>query len=284
MIKEGAAAVMIEETPRWRQNWSSAAPSYREIEGVESTAFNLIVLSTAAANAMRQVADDTQIQVAGRLAEPDQRQTHNVIGELRGTDARLSREVVVISAHLDHLGVRGDESGDQIYNGADDDASGVIAVLELARALGTGVRPRRTVYFVLFGSEENGGYGAQYFLDHPPAPLETIVANLEFEMIGRPDPKVALDTLWLTGYERSNLGSTLAARARSIGSGSTPRPKLLSTLGQLRSRPARRCGPHCFQLQFAPGISPTKRRHSSHQLLAHDQSHRLYDWAGAMAG
>jgi len=63
---------------------------------------------------------------------------------------------------------------------------------------------------VLFGSEEIGGYGARYFLEHPPVPLESIVANLEFEMIGRPDAAVPAHTLWLTGYERSNLGAELA--------------------------------------------------------------------------
>jgi Zn-dependent M28 family amino/carboxypeptidase len=62
----------------------------------------------------------------------------------------------------------------------------------------------------LFGSEELGGYGARYFLAHPPVPLTSIVANLEFEMIGRSDPAVAPHTLWLTGFERSNLGPELA--------------------------------------------------------------------------
>jgi len=86
----------------------------------------------------------------------------------------------------------------------------------LARVLCAGARPRRTVYFVLFGSEERGGQGAQYFLAHPPVPLEQIAANLEFEMIGRPDPKVAAGTLWLTGYERSNLGPELARQGARL--------------------------------------------------------------------
>jgi Zn-dependent M28 family amino/carboxypeptidase len=103
-----------------------------------------------------------------------------------------------------------------VCNGADDDASGVAAVLELARVIGSGQRPRRTIYFVAFGSEERGGSGAQHFLSHPPAPLERFAANLEFEMIGRPDPKVAPGTLWLTGYERSNLGAELAAHGARL--------------------------------------------------------------------
>ena len=62
-----------------------------------------------------------------------------------------------------------------------------MAVLELMEALATGTRPKRTLMFTWFGSEESGGYGARFFIDRPPVPLADIVANLEFEMIGRPD-------------------------------------------------------------------------------------------------
>jgi len=138
--------------------------------------------------------------------------TWNVVGELRGGDQRLAKEIIILSAHMDHLGVNPSASGDNIYNGADDDASGVVAVLELARALGDGLRPKRTVYFVLFGSEEKGGLGSKYFIENMRVPLGDVVANLQFEMIGRPDAKVPADTLWLTGYDRSNLGPELAKR------------------------------------------------------------------------
>lgn len=151
--------------------------------------------------------------------------TRNVIGILPGADPVARREVVLLSAHLDHLGQAPEEAvnGDAIFNGADDDASGCAAVLELARALAAGRRPRRTVIFAFFGSEELGGWGDKYFLQHPPVPLETIVANLEFEMLGRPDPAVAPHTLWLTGWERSNLGPELARHgARLVGD---PHPK-----------------------------------------------------------
>jgi Zn-dependent M28 family amino/carboxypeptidase len=145
-----------------------------------------------------------------RIPGPEERYTYNAVGKLTGGDAARRGEVVLLTAHLDHLGVRPDRPGDNIYNGADDDASGCTAVLELARALGALPRPKRTVYFVCFGSEEAGGFGARYFVDHPPVPLDSIVANLEFEMIGRPDPAVAPHTLWLTGYERTDLGPDLA--------------------------------------------------------------------------
>lgn len=143
-------------------------------------------------------------------------ETWNVIGILRGTDPAAATEAIVLSAHLDHLGVNESLTGDKIFNGADDDASGCVAVLELARALAAGKRPRRTIYFVGFGSEERGGYGSRYFRDNPPVPLTQIVANLNFEMLGRPDTQVGADKLWLTGYERSNLGPELAKQGASL--------------------------------------------------------------------
>src|SRR5271155_4253542 len=142
--------------------------------------------------------------------------TWNVVGILRGRDSSLQHAAVLLSAHLDHLGIGRPVNGDSIYNGADDDASGVTAVLELARVLGAAPRPRRTVIFALFGSEESGGLGSTYFREHPPVPLSEFVANLEFEMIGRADPKVKTDTVWLTGWERSNLGPTLAGHGANL--------------------------------------------------------------------
>jgi hypothetical protein len=149
-------------------------------------------------------------------AAPIEAVTTNVIGILRGSDPNLAKETVLLSAHLDHLGVRAGMPGDNIYNGADDDASGVTAVLELAEALAKEKKPKRTVVFALFGSEEIGGYGARYFQQHPPVPLDSFVANLEFEMIGKPDAAVPPHTLWLTGYERSDLGAQLAAHGARL--------------------------------------------------------------------
>ena len=149
-----------------------------------------------------------QKQLSGFENSP-RTETWNAIGILRGSDS--AGEVVLLTAHLDHLGIGPpNAAGDSIYNGADDDASGTTAVLALAHAFAAGPRARRTMVFALFGSEELGGLGNAGFLAHPPVPLASIVANLEFEMIGRPDPAVPGDALWLTGYERSNLGPELA--------------------------------------------------------------------------
>jgi hypothetical protein len=150
-------------------------------------------------------------------------ETWNAIGVLPGSSH--PDETILLTAHLDHLGVALDAKGDAIYNGADDDASGTTAVLTLAHILATGKRPKRTIVFALFGSEEIGGFGNRAFLAHPPVPLSEIVANLEFEMIGRPDPAVPAGTLWLTGFSRSNLGPELAHHGAHLVN--DPHPKQL---------------------------------------------------------
>lgn len=151
------------------------------------------------------------VQVANIMA-PNGESSHtwNVLAKIEGTTE--AAQIIVLSAHLDHLGVKNGKT----YPGADDDASGTAAVMELARALAKGRRPQRTVVFALWGSEEKGLVGARYFLQHPTFDLHCIVANLEFEMIGRPDPKVKPDQLWLTGWERTNLGPELAKHGANL--------------------------------------------------------------------
>ncbi|HEX8160398.1 MAG TPA: M20/M25/M40 family metallo-hydrolase [Pyrinomonadaceae bacterium] len=218
--QQGAAAVLVAESPAWRQRWKAGGerlPQLPTASEAAEGAGTLVVLSTDAYKTLQQAGDGTQISLEGAPGAAQKSYTWNTVGVLRGGDAKLSNESVLLTAHMDHLGVAGAENsqcrgagGDTVCNGADDDASGVVAVLELARVLGAGERPKRTVYFVTFGSEERGGFGAQHFLAHPPAPLAQMIANLEFEMIGRPDAKVEAGTLWLTGFERSNLGAELA--------------------------------------------------------------------------
>jgi Zn-dependent M28 family amino/carboxypeptidase len=165
--------------------------------------------------ALSALFERTIVTLRAPIGEPRRSYTWNVVGRLTGSNAVAAEDAVVLSAHIDHVGSRGTE-GDTIYNGADDDASGTVAVMELARALARGPRPRRTIVFALFGSEERGGHGAAYFVGLPVVPLNRIVADLQFEMIGRPDAAVEPETLWLTGYERSNLGPALAARGARL--------------------------------------------------------------------
>ncbi len=148
------------------------------------------------------------------------RYTYNAIGYLRGTDPRAG--TILLSAHLDHLGMKPDSTGDEVYNGANDDAAGTTAVLELAHALASGPRLRRSVLFVCYGSEEAGELGSTYFGEHPPVPLKALVANLEFEMIGSQDPKMPKGVLLLTGWDRSNLGPALKRHGALLGADPYP--------------------------------------------------------------
>ena len=175
-----------------------------------------VMLGKEAYAALAALAEGTPVALAADVKTGTRSKTWNAVGRLTGSDPAAAKEVILLSAHLDHVGVKPGSSGDTIFNGADDDASGSIAVLELARALAAGPRPKRTIVFAFFGSEEAGGYGSRFFADKPVVPLATIVANLQFEMIGRPDTKVPPHTLWLTGYERSTLGPALAKQGAKL--------------------------------------------------------------------
>jgi Peptidase family M28 len=176
---------------------------------------NALTLNRDTFHTLEQTPEGSMVHFEAQASE-EKGYTWNTIGILRGGDPSLQHAAILFSAHLDHLGIGTPVNGDEIYNGADDDASGTAAVLEIARVLGKGPRPRRTVIFALFGSEEMGGLGSTYFREHPPLPLKDIAANLEFEMIGRPDPAVKDDSLWLTGWERSNFGPALAAHGARL--------------------------------------------------------------------
>lgn len=102
--------------------------------------------------------------------------TTNAIGWLPGSDAKAG--VILLSAHLDHLGPK---PGGVVMYGANDDASGTTAVLELARALAAARQTKRGILFVAYGAEEIGGFGSTYFGEHPPVPLTDIVANIEID-------------------------------------------------------------------------------------------------------
>ncbi len=217
MATAGAAIVFLEETPQWRSGWANFASRLPSYTATTAKPAITVIVSTQAANALSNLADGTTIEFGGKLAPSEERNTWNAIGKLTGSDPMLSSEVILLSSHLDHVGVRANAPGDdKIFNGADDDASGTIAVMEMARVLAAGKRPKRTVYFVCFGSEEAGGFGANYFVNNLPFPKDKLVANLEFEMIGRPDSKVKPEELWLTGYDRSNLGPELAKRGAKL--------------------------------------------------------------------
>jgi hypothetical protein len=121
------------------------------------------------------------------VAAVDKQMTQNVVGLLEGTDATLKQEYVAVGAHYDHVGTGlPDASGDALYNGADDDGSGTVAILSMAEALARGkARPARSVLFVWHAGEEKGLWGSQYFTKFPTVPIKQIVAQLNIDMIGR---------------------------------------------------------------------------------------------------
>jgi hypothetical protein len=136
----------------------------------------------------------------------------NVIGVVRGSDPRLRDEYIVFSAHFDHVGIGPpDATGDSIYNGADDNASGTTAVLEIARAFAAmEQRPARSLLFVLVSGEEKGLLGSAHFVSEPTVPLRSMVANINLDMVGRNAP----DTVYAIGMDYSSLGPLAVATAR----------------------------------------------------------------------
>ena len=161
--------------------------------------------------AARPVADVTvQVNVWQRLLE--RTTAPNVVGILEGSDPVLKREYVFYSAHMDHIGTPRDGMGcaaqgaDSICNGADDDGSGTVAVLELAEAFATAAeRPKRSVVFMTVSGEERGLWGSAYFTEHPTLPLGSVVADLNSDMVGRNAP----DTMAVIGREHSDLGAVV---------------------------------------------------------------------------
>ncbi len=143
----------------------------------------------------------------------------NVVAVRRGSDPRLAQEVVVLSAHLDHLGVGEARDGDSIYNGAVDNASGVAGLLELARQLGSGPAPRRSLVLLAVTGEERGLLGSDYFARHPTLP--GVVANLNLDMITMLAP--LLDVI-AYGAEHSSLGAVAERAARAMGVELSPDP------------------------------------------------------------
>lgn len=146
----------------------------------------------------------------------------NVVGIIPGSDPDVAGEAVIVGAHFDHVGIGlpvPDENGvpDSIYNGADDDGSGTVAVLEIARALVEGPAPRRTVVILLSTGEEMGLLGTRYYIENPVISMENTVADLQIEMIGRPDDAVGgFGRAWLTGFERTTMGDQLAEAGSPI--------------------------------------------------------------------
>jgi len=152
---------------------------------------------------------DSGVRVTIRLERRIRRRATapNLVGVLEGADPTLRREYVAVSAHVDGVGLRPGAS-DSINNGADDNASGLAALLEIARAFRSPAqRPRRSILFLVPSGEERGLWGSDFFVRHPAVPLERIVAVLNMDLIGRN----WTDSVIVAGPELSSLGETLEA-------------------------------------------------------------------------
>lgn len=159
------------------------------------------------------VATKTRLRIAN---------SRNVIGVLEGTDPALKAQYVVLSAHLDHVGVGEAVNGDRIYNGATDNALGVSTILEIARAFqASGKRPRRSILFAALTAEEKGLIGSDYFARNPSVPKGSIVADLNIDM---PIMTYPIQDLVVLGGERSTMGPAIAAAAAAEGLKIVPDP------------------------------------------------------------
>ena len=132
--------------------------------------------------------------------------SYNVAAIVPGRDPALSTTYVAFGAHYDHIGIQPAEHGDSIANGADDDGSGSVALLALARAMGDRPAPRRSVLFIWHVGEEKGLLGSAYFTDHPTVPIDSIVAQVNADMIGRNSP----DSLYVVGPAAAPHGQSRA--------------------------------------------------------------------------
>jgi len=219
--RSGAAMIVIEESVGSQQTLTmfggkTRVPIRVKDDPAPRGGVTLVTLNPDVYKKFVAERDGTTVSLTlQEVPQAKPRETFNAIGYLPGSDPKAG--TILLTAHLDHLGIGRPVNGDAIFNGANDDAAGTTAVLELARALASGPQLKRSVLFVCYGSEEAGELGSTYFGEHPPVPLKELVANLEFEMIGNQDPKMPKGVLLLTGWERSNLGPTLKAHGALLG-------------------------------------------------------------------
>lgn len=170
---------------------------------------DLDALRAAAGSLTTKAVPGLRLSLTLRTEVIQEQTAPNVVGMLEGRDPELRDEFVVFSAHMDHVGTgTPDESGDSIFNGADDDASGTVTIVELAEAFASmDPAPRRSMIFLLVSGEEKGLWGSRYYADNPTVPIDRIVANLNADMVGRNWS----DTIVVIGKEHSDLGATMNA-------------------------------------------------------------------------
>ena len=180
--------------------------------GADSTLAQVLAAAEAGQR-LRSFALKTAI--SGSVATRERAVTSpNLIARLEGSDPTLKAENVVVSAHLDHLGIGEPIAGQRMYRGVMDDASGVASVLEIAHSLAEGPRPKRSILFVIVTAEEKGLLGSRYFANRPTVPPKSLVADLNFDM---PLPLFPLKSVILIGYPETTLTDTARRIADPLG-------------------------------------------------------------------
>ncbi|MFN7922119.1 MAG: M28 family peptidase [Bryobacteraceae bacterium] len=187
-----------------------------------STGRLMLLTAPEAIEELRALAPGTNVDIWAK-AKPMVEETlplRNVAGLLRGSDPALRDTYVIVSGHYDHEGILPSSTGDRIMNGANDDASGSMAVVELAGALASlPVRPKRSIVFLTVAGEEKGLLGSKAWVDAPPLPLKQTVANLNLEHLGRTDMDGGDSTgkANVTGFDFSDIGERVAHAGKESG-------------------------------------------------------------------
>jgi len=229
-------------------------------------------VKTMALPASARVSLDTEIKPA---------ESSNVAALIEGSDTALKSEVVVLSAHLDHVGIGPAVNGDSIYNGAMDNAVGIAAMLEVARGfVASSAKPKRSILFLAVTAEEKGLVGADYFAQHPTVPKDRLVADVNLDM-----PIITYDfqDVVAFGADRSTLGPLVKRAADSIGVAVSPdsEPEQGIFTRSDHYRFVQQGVPSVFLVtgDKGPGVSanPDFLQHHYHQ--PSDQPDLPFDWA-----
>lgn len=219
-VERAAAVILLDRRPEPN---AEARPQLIDPASPESAGPPRFIIHGAAAEKFYDDLHGANAVASIHLGKPRERhaQLRNVIAVLPGSDAQLKDTCVILSAHYDHLGMKpASASGDRVYNGANDNGSGTVSVIEIAAALAKlKIHPRRSIVFATFFGEEEGLLGSAYYARHPVFPLAKTVANLNLEQLGRTDAKDGpqVGTLSMTGEAYSDVTSYVEAAGQATG-------------------------------------------------------------------
>jgi Zn-dependent M28 family amino/carboxypeptidase len=180
---------------------------------------NVQILDASFGEALAKASPAARVSLTVPAPQVESVLLKNVAGILRGADPALRDTYVLLTAHYDHVGVAASGEGDRIRNGANDNASGTAAVIEIAEALArTGYQPRRSIVFLLYFGEELGLVGSRYYAKAPLFPLARTVANLNLEQLGRTDDPAGDRThkITATGFDYTSIGEVLRSQSARV--------------------------------------------------------------------